>query len=176
MDEATPEAGEAGDPVTDTEDAGGGGDSRLSVGLPIEFSQPAGLTDDSTVTVTSEGYSPGAQVGVVMCYGPIVQVDEPNPEPILANCDLSDYALTGADESGAIAVDFNVSRYVTSQHGTGDCADPGPEFYCSIAAGDLSDITNFGLSEVRFATLAGGTPPPVIDLSKSADRWKQSSS
>lgn len=131
-------------------------------GLPLEVSQRTDLADGSSIMVTGSERTPGTQIAVIQCHGPTDPVS-----PAIDNCDLSNFEVLYADESGEFVVEFTARRFITNGKGSVDCADPPPESRCAVSAADTADITNVAILEITFEPESSGTKPPTIGASKT---------
>ncbi|MDW3219636.1 MAG: hypothetical protein R8F63_13570 [Acidimicrobiales bacterium] len=138
-----------------------------SLGLPLDFSSATGLTDLQPVEVAGSGFDPGASLAVLQCHGPMDSPDDGNLVAAVDGCDLSGYRTLVADENGEFVTTYQPRRFMSNEHGSFDCANPGPPNVCGIAAGDTLDLTSFGIREVTFAASADASAAPHLVVDRS---------
>ncbi len=89
-------------------------DGKAARRLPVRLSPDQDLVDGQVVGIHGRGFTPGAQVGIVIC------TDAAQTEGSAA-CDLSSYALSTADAHGEVQGLFTVRRYITVAGRQVDC-------------------------------------------------------
>ena len=131
----------------------GPNDGRDSIQLPVAVEPSSGLDDGDTVTVSSTGFVPGEQVGIVQCATE-AGGETRDQRAGIDGCDLGRVEYAEADADGRATGTFTVRRVLTTPvTGTVDCAEAER---CIVAMGAISDYDRSGGFGLAFA--GGGEP------------------
>jgi hypothetical protein len=147
-------------------------DGKASKRLPVRLTPDKDLVDGQVVGIHGWGFTPGRQVGIVLCTTAAQREGS-------AACDLTSYALSTVDANGEVQGLFTVRRFVVIAGQTVDCmngaidpvaweplvlANGGhppdyPQFSCAGVIGEIDDYDNSGGWPMA---LAGETFKPLV--------------
>lgn len=137
--------------------AGAPTDGKASKRLPVRLTPDRDLVDGQVVGIHGSGFTPGAQVGIVICTNAAQTQGS-------AACDLGNYALSTPDADGEVQGLFTVRRFITVAGRQVDCLegtiDPAawvqlvvanggrnpdyPSFTCGAVIGEVGNYDNSG--------------------------------
>jgi hypothetical protein len=138
---------------------GGPGDGTHPAQLPLTVEPATGLEDGATVTVSGSGFTPGVDVGIVLC------AREARGGGGVAWCDTSVLTSTRVSSEGYFSRPFVIRRWITtSRTGDLDCGEPADR--CAIAAGNVRDYDEAGGSDITFSPAPA---PPGPELTVTPD-------
>jgi hypothetical protein len=152
--------------------AGAPTDGKASKRLPVRLTPDKDLVDGQVVGIHGWGFTPGKQVGIVICTSAAQREGS-------AACDLTSYALSTVDANGEVQGLFTVRRFIVVAGQTVDCmngaidpvaweplvlANGGhppdyPQFTCGGVIGEIDDYDNSGGWPMA---LAGETFKPLV--------------
>lgn len=137
----------------------GPSDGKDSIQLPVTIEPIEGLEDGDVVTVSSPGFEPGEQVGIVQCARE-AGGDTPETRGGVDGCNISAVEYADADADGVATGRFTVRRVLTTPlTGTVDCAAEANR--CLVAMGAISNYDRSGGFGI---TIAGGEPIDIPTL------------
>lgn len=139
-------------------------DGKNSIQLPVTMVPIEGLEDGDVVTVSSPGFEPGEQVGIVQCARE-AGGDAPETRGGIDGCNTGSVEYADADAEGVATGRFTVQRVLTTPlTGTVDCSVEANR--CLVAMGALGDYDRSG----GFGfTIAGGEPIDIPSLTVDPD-------
>ena len=129
-------------------------DGRDSIQLPVTAEPNRDLRDGDVVTVSSPGFEPGEQVGIVQCARE-AGGDTPEVRGGVDGCYVGGVQYAEADADGVATGTYTVRRVLTTPiTGTVDCAAEAER--CIVAMGAINDYDRSGGMAISF--LGGGEP------------------
>lgn len=132
-------------------------DGASSYRYPISISPSANLFDGDVLEVSSIGFRPNAQVGMVQCW-------IRGSEGSIDNCDISQPHLFTTDANGAFTTEFTVSRRISVGGEQVDCAQQDLEQRCFLGVGELADYDRSAAATLHFVGDDGIEEPASVSV------------